>query len=91
MAGDTKICYNPHFYQKADATDLRERLFSVERRLFYQPFVQDDQIFYKWVFNTYLEKTDYPKDKLSALMEHEGGFVYAKDCLKYKLVDYIID
>lgn len=52
---------------------------------------QDDQIFYKWVFDTYLEKTKYPKDKLSALMEHEGGYVYAKDCLKYKLVDYIID
>ncbi len=52
---------------------------------------KDDQIFYKWVFNSYLEHTSFPKDKLEQLMEHEGGFLYAKDCLKYKLVDHIID
>ncbi len=23
-------------------------------------------------------------------MEHEGGFLYAKDCVKYKLADVII-
>ena len=36
------------------------------------------------------QKTSIPKDKLKDLMEHEGGFLYAKDCLKYKLADGII-
>lgn len=51
---------------------------------------KNEQLFFKWVFNTYLEKTSIPKDKLKDLMEHEGGFLYAKDCLKYKLADGII-
>ena len=52
---------------------------------------KDDQIFYDWVKSVYLEKTTIPETKLDALIEHEGGFIYAKDCLKYKFVDYIID
>lgn len=52
---------------------------------------KDDQIFYKWVHDTYLEHSSIPKDKLEALMEHEGGFLYAKDCIKYKLADHVID
>ena len=52
---------------------------------------KDDQIFYNWVKSEYLNKTKIPEDKLDALIEHEGGFLYPKDCLKYKFVDYIID
>ena len=54
-------------------------------------YYQDDQIFYNWVREEYLTNTKIPKEKLDPLIEHEGGFLYAKDCLKYKFVDYIID
>ena len=52
---------------------------------------KDDQIFYNWVKSLYLEKTKIPEDKLTALIEHEGGFLYSKDCLKYNFVEYVID
>lgn len=52
---------------------------------------EDDKIFYNWVKSVYLEKTKIPEEKLTALIEHEGGFLYPKDCLKYKFVDYIIN
>ena len=51
---------------------------------------EDDKIFYNWVKSMYLDHTSIPGDKIEALMEHEGGYLYAKDCLKYKLVDYIL-
>ena len=52
---------------------------------------KDDQIFYNWVKSVYLSRTKIPEEKLNALLEHEGGFLYPKDCLKYKFVEYIID
>lgn len=52
---------------------------------------KDDQIFYNWVKSVYLEHTNIPEEKLNTLIEHEGGFLYAKDCLKYKFVEYIIE
>lgn len=51
---------------------------------------KNEQLFFKWVYNTYKEKTSIPEDKLKNLMEHEGGFIYAKECIKYKLADTII-
>ena len=52
---------------------------------------KDDEIFYNWVKSVYLEKTAIPEEKLNTLLEHEGGFLYPKECLKYKVVDYIVD
>lgn len=52
---------------------------------------KDDQIFYDWVKSVYLQNTSIPEDKLTSLIDHEGGYLYPKECLKYKFVDYIID
>lgn len=51
---------------------------------------EDDKIFYNWVKTTYLENTTIPENILETLIEHEGGYLYAEDCLKYKFVDYIL-
>lgn len=52
---------------------------------------KDDQIFFDWVKTQYLEKTTIPEDKLEELLEHEGGYLYSHQCLKYGFVDYVID
>lgn len=52
---------------------------------------EDDKKFYNWVHDTYLEHSNIPKARLEELMEHEGGYLYAKDCIKYKLADHLLD
>lgn len=52
---------------------------------------EDDKRFYTWVYNMYIKNTMIPEDTLKTLMNHEGGFLYAPDALKYKLADFVVD
>ena len=87
ISGNTRyiMSYGSHYIHYGNSTKFSAHPIEAKRNY------KDDQIFYDWVKSMYLEKTEIPEDKLDALIEHEGGFLYPKDCLKYKFVEYIID
>lgn len=87
ISGNTRYImkYGSHYIHYGSSPKYSEHPVEAKRNY------KNDQIFFNWVKSVYLEKSEIPEDKLDALIEHEGGFLYPKDCLKYKLVDYIID
>lgn len=87
ISGNTRYIMNyaSHYIHYGNSTKFSSHPIEAKRNY------KDDQVFYDWVKSIYLEKTTIPEEKLTALIEHEGGYLYPKECLKYKFVEYIID
>lgn len=87
ISGDTRymMSYSSHYLHYGSSGN--SSVHPIEARRNYE----DDKIFYNWVKQEYLTKTTIPEEKLDKLIEHEGGFLYPKDCKKYNFVEYIID
>lgn len=45
--------------------------------------------FHEWIKQQYLQYTKIPETRLNEILEHESGYITAKEALKYKFVDSI--